>query len=545
MESKCVVCKVNIRSSDLVECTCGKKYHKDSCAIQAIGKPAGVFDACCGDKRIMRDNTSQNASQAIIGPAKYESTSDTDSDSYQSPSHSSYNGSESSTPNAIITNAASASNRHSQQVPTSLALDNTITLTTLSPSLFTNSSSASVLFTSPITLSCIGESHGRPSTTVSTSIDRPRISTTLFYPQSQADYADPTLKGTSNSINDLQSPLSTLFSEKNSLQLQSKLDQLLSVCLSISNDHKTHKQEFLDFQIRQEEQHKDLQSTLVDSFRTVDKKFEIVHSRMNELENKVTRIANAQSIAKPLSGNRLVETNLRIDKLEKQLTTLAGSLQSSRSSSAQSIGRDGFSGARNDKNNISWSQEVVVFGIPGSTNEDLVSITRKICEIIDYNDVAAITLTDRIGSDKASDRPLRLRFRSQESCKLFLNSRRKKGKVMSTDLVPHVAGSSPRSILVYKRSPPHLIFLRKDILQQHPQFKQQDVWIGNNKVYVSLNGTILTIRDRYDLYKLPAPISSSLHQSQVNTSNHVHRRNSTSSLHRKSKNQLSQARSQQ
>lgn len=48
MSVKCTLCGVNIRVLDLMKCKCENTYHK-VCAVQAIGKPIGVIDACCGD----------------------------------------------------------------------------------------------------------------------------------------------------------------------------------------------------------------------------------------------------------------------------------------------------------------------------------------------------------------------------------------------------------------------------------------------------------------------------------------------------------------
>lgn len=90
-EYKCALCKVDIRSSELVECACGKRYHKNSCAIQAVGKPIRVIDACCGEKRSTRSGDLSLQNLTFAKNDNVESESDSDDSFYQSPNLNSRN----------------------------------------------------------------------------------------------------------------------------------------------------------------------------------------------------------------------------------------------------------------------------------------------------------------------------------------------------------------------------------------------------------------------------------------------------------------------
>ncbi|KAF7988880.1 hypothetical protein HCN44_007190 [Aphidius gifuensis] len=85
-------------------------------------------------------------------------------------------------------------------------------------------------------------------------------------------------------------------------------------------------------------------------------------------------------------------------------------------------------------------------------------------------------------------------------------------------------------LLVYRRSPNHLLELRRDILQRLSFVKPKDVWISYNKVNVRLKtGSPIALKDRNDVYLLPMPQQSYTLNNQSytnhNSRNHNNLRN--------------------
>lgn len=90
----CALCGVNIEDTDLTECTCGKKYHKSTCAARAAGKAVGVIDACCSDKQATRGEGGSFKVSQEETESDFDSISelDTSQDSnYQSPNQHTQN----------------------------------------------------------------------------------------------------------------------------------------------------------------------------------------------------------------------------------------------------------------------------------------------------------------------------------------------------------------------------------------------------------------------------------------------------------------------
>lgn len=489
MGCKCALCGVPIKKQDLAICACGKKYHMSSCAKQAAGKSAGVIDACCGDKRTTRGEGLGHTSQdKLEAGSTSESESDSDDSYYQSP------------------------NQHPRQG--SPILDRIITCTTTSPSISIISSPTGSIITSPTfclsstVTSCQADESTQGkllvparmsltptnassptmhnSSTVAMSISMPITSPSvltygsLFSATSQPLGRNKSLT-TSSVATDAGQALSDASNECIA-SIQEKLDLLINVCGSITKDVQFHKQQFekyQQFQISQNSKYENIHTKLVDALATFDKRLENTDSKTNKLIEQI---------------NNSIDP--RVSKLEQQFASII----------ASSSGPVENPSSVNNVDSQSWRQEVVVFGIPYNNNENLTMTTQALCKFINFNDTTLITLTSRLGSDRSSNRPIRIRFSSATNCIAFLEARRKKGKILLSDLdsSPDLE-ARPRSILVYKRSPLHLTQLRKDILIRHPNCMPKDVWLGNNKVFVRVNGTIVSLKDRFDLYKLPTP----------------------------------------
>lgn len=248
-----------------------------------------------------------------------------------------------------------------------------------------------------------------------------------------------------------------------------------------------HKQQFDYYQLSQSKKYDDIQSTIIDSLKALDHKVDRNDLRINKIENQV---------------NNSIDTRLK--KLEKQIASLT---EAPRLTTANSGLLNRISPANSTNGSNIWAHGVVVIGLPSSAHEDLSASIQALCKAINYTESTAIVIADWLGAVQIINGPLRLRFSSPGACKEFLEARRKKGQITTSDLGSNPETTGHRNVLIYRCSPRHLIQLREDILNRYPGIKSKDVWAGESKVYVKINDTdqIITLKDRHDLYRLPVP----------------------------------------